>query len=233
MARFHAERGRRKHRGPERDAAALGDPRHRGPARHQVRLRRRALRRLHRARRRPRRTQLHAERRRRRGRRGRHHRGAPTRRATIRSRVAWRELSVPQCGFCQAGQIMQSRRAARRHAQPDATQEILDGMREQHLPLRLLRAHRRRRPPRLHGDLSHAEHPRPDRRAAGRQRIRIVPLGRHACLDGPFLRGAASRSPPSRRRPAPSRPTGPAARTCRTASSPTRWSSSPSTRTGR
>jgi isoquinoline 1-oxidoreductase alpha subunit len=41
--------------------------------------------------------------------------------------VAWRQLSVPQCGFCQCGQIMQA--AAMLAANPSPTdQEILDGM---------------------------------------------------------------------------------------------------------
>jgi len=41
--------------------------------------------------------------------------------------VAWREHNVPQCGFCQAGQIMQA--AALIAANPSPTdQEILDGM---------------------------------------------------------------------------------------------------------
>jgi isoquinoline 1-oxidoreductase alpha subunit len=41
--------------------------------------------------------------------------------------VAWRELSVPQCGFCQCGQIMQA--SAMLAANPSPTdQEILDGM---------------------------------------------------------------------------------------------------------
>jgi len=40
---------------------------------------------------------------------------------------AWRELSVPQCGFCQAGQIMQA--AALIAEKPSLSdQEILDGM---------------------------------------------------------------------------------------------------------
>lgn len=43
--------------------------------------------------------------------------------------VAWRELSVPQCGFCQAGQIMQA--SALLAATPNPTdQEIADGMRD-------------------------------------------------------------------------------------------------------
>jgi isoquinoline 1-oxidoreductase alpha subunit len=41
--------------------------------------------------------------------------------------VAWRELNVPQCGFCQCGQIMQA--AAMIAANPSPTdQEIVDGM---------------------------------------------------------------------------------------------------------
>jgi isoquinoline 1-oxidoreductase alpha subunit len=41
--------------------------------------------------------------------------------------VAWRDLSVPQCGFCQSGQIMQA--AVLVQEKPDITdQEILDGM---------------------------------------------------------------------------------------------------------
>lgn len=41
--------------------------------------------------------------------------------------VAWRDLHVPQCGFCQAGQIMQA--ASLLSEKPNPTdQEILDGM---------------------------------------------------------------------------------------------------------
>ena len=41
--------------------------------------------------------------------------------------VAWRELNVPQCGFCQAGQIMTA--ASLIEDKPDISdQEILDGM---------------------------------------------------------------------------------------------------------
>lgn len=40
---------------------------------------------------------------------------------------AWRDLNVPQCGFCQVGQIMQA--AALIAANPNPTdQDILDGM---------------------------------------------------------------------------------------------------------
>ena len=41
--------------------------------------------------------------------------------------VAWRDINVPQCGFCQAGQIMQA--ASLIADKPNPTdQEILDGM---------------------------------------------------------------------------------------------------------
>ncbi len=44
-----------------------------------------------------------------------------------RVQVAWRELNVPQCGFCQSGQIMQA--ASLLAANPNPTdKEILDGM---------------------------------------------------------------------------------------------------------
>jgi len=41
--------------------------------------------------------------------------------------VAWRDLSVPQCGFCQTGQIMQAASILAQNPNP-TDQEILDGM---------------------------------------------------------------------------------------------------------
>ena len=41
--------------------------------------------------------------------------------------VAWRDLHVPQCGFCQAGQIMQAASLLSENPNP-TDQEILDGM---------------------------------------------------------------------------------------------------------
>jgi isoquinoline 1-oxidoreductase alpha subunit len=41
--------------------------------------------------------------------------------------VAWREMNVPQCGFCQAGQIMQASALIAANPTP-SDQEILDGM---------------------------------------------------------------------------------------------------------
>jgi len=41
--------------------------------------------------------------------------------------IAWRELNVPQCGFCQAGQIMQAVSLLAENPKPK-DQDILDGM---------------------------------------------------------------------------------------------------------
>ena len=57
--------------------------------------------------------------------------------------VAWRELNVSQCGYCQSGQIMQA--AALLAETPEPTDEDIDAvMSRQHLPLRHLSAHPRR-----------------------------------------------------------------------------------------
>ena len=55
---------------------------------------------------------------------------------------AWRETNVPQCGYCQAGQIMQAA-ALLAATQNPTDSEIMTAMSRQHLPLRLLSAHRR------------------------------------------------------------------------------------------
>ena len=62
---------------------------------------------------------------------------------------AWEAVDVPQCGYCQAGQIMSRGRAAGQDAQADR-REIDAAMNGQPLPLRDLPAHPRRpstRPP--------------------------------------------------------------------------------------
>lgn len=41
--------------------------------------------------------------------------------------VAWRELNVPQCGFCQAGQIMQAAGFLKENPKP-SDEEILEAM---------------------------------------------------------------------------------------------------------
>ena len=59
--------------------------------------------------------------------------------------VAWRELDVPQCGYCQSGQIMQAAALLKNNARPtDAEIDDRDG--RQHLPLRHLHAHPGRDP---------------------------------------------------------------------------------------
>ena len=148
----HAARGRRRSRHP----AAVGAARHARPDRHQVRLRHRPVRRLHRARRRQAVRSCVAP------------VGATTAaeittiegvsgKAAQAVQTAWQQLDVVQCGYCQSGQIMTTvallaeidkptRRRHRRRA------------RRQHLPLRHLSPHPRRRarggPPA--GGLSHA-----------------------------------------------------------------------------
>jgi len=57
---------------------------------------------------------------------------------------AWRTLNVPQCGYCQAGQIMQAAALARRQAESVRCRDHRRDDR-QYLPLRLLSAHFRRR----------------------------------------------------------------------------------------
>ena len=57
---------------------------------------------------------------------------------------AWRELSVPQCGYCQAGQIMSAAALLASNKKPSDEQNSRgDG--RQHLPVRLLSPHHRRR----------------------------------------------------------------------------------------
>ena len=41
--------------------------------------------------------------------------------------VAWRDLSVPQCGFCQSGQIMQAAALLKENPKP-SDHEILEAM---------------------------------------------------------------------------------------------------------
>ena len=55
---------------------------------------------------------------------------------------AWRQLSVPQCGFCQAGQIMQAASLLAKNRAP-SDDEIVEEHVRQSVPLRLLSAHPR------------------------------------------------------------------------------------------
>ena len=67
--------------------------------------------------------------------------------------VAWRDLGVPQCGYCQTGQIMQAASLlAKKPAPTDA--EITECHGRQSLPLRLLSAHPRGRARRCQGGVT-------------------------------------------------------------------------------
>ena len=71
--------------------------------------------------------------------------------------VAWRQANVPQCGFCQAGQIMPGREPAERDTEPDrrADPRKHGG---QHLSMRLLRADRGGGAARGDGSMNHVAH---------------------------------------------------------------------------
>ena len=138
----HQRQGPRR-AGGGRHAAAVGHPRAGRPDRHQVRLRRRAVRRL-----------LGAHQR----------RGAALvldsrRRVKATDRIvtieglsansshpvqkAWVALDVPQCGYCQSGQIMAAAALLSEESEPDRQGHRRGD--DQHLPLRHLSAHSRGR----------------------------------------------------------------------------------------
>ena len=59
---------------------------------------------------------------------------------------AWLADDVPQCGYCQSGQIMAAVAFLREHPQPSDAD--IDANLHQYLPLRHLRPHPPRNPPR-------------------------------------------------------------------------------------
>ena len=127
------------------------------PDRHQVRLRRRAVRRLHRA----------CRRRARCARAARRSSGVAGQsvvtiegvqgKAARAVQAAWERLDVPQCGYCQSGQIMSAVAPARRRTPKPSDGDIDARDGRQHLPLRHLSSHPRRDPRRGQDDggLSH------------------------------------------------------------------------------
>ena len=138
-ARRHRRQRARRH------AAAVGAARPPRPDRHQVRLRHGAVRRVHRARRRQagalvrdagvggRAGQA----------RSRRSRASTTTRSGKAVQAAWEKLDVPQCGYCQSGQIMTATALLAEEPSADRRRHRRrDG--RQHLPLRDLRAHPRR-----------------------------------------------------------------------------------------
>ena len=70
---------------------------------------------------------------------------------------AWIAEQVPQCGYCQSGQIMQAAELLARNKNPtrDADRRAHG---RQYLPLRHLSAHHQRHPARGAGGLSHEQH---------------------------------------------------------------------------
>ena len=112
-----------------------------GSARHEVRLRHRAVWRLHRAHRRPgdalvRDAAL--------GGRGqaRHDDRRHQSKAAKAVQTAWIKLQVPQCGYCQSGQIMSATALLEQNPKPNDA-DIDDAMRRKHLPLFDLSPHPR------------------------------------------------------------------------------------------
>jgi len=77
---------------------------------------------------------------------------------------AWRQLNVPQCGFCQTGQIMQAAALLMDNPKPSHDQ-IRESLSAEYLPVRLLPAHRKRRPSRIDGGLHH-EHSHQSQRSS-------------------------------------------------------------------
>ena len=145
---------------PDRDAAALGAPRHAGPEGHQVRLRHRPVRRLHGAARRRARPVVPDA-----GLGGRREAKVTTIEGLPRDgshplQRAWMELDVPQCGYCQAGQLMAASALLTRDAESDRRADR-HGDERQRLPLRHLPAdqgsHSSSRPT-AGGGRSHEEH---------------------------------------------------------------------------
>ena len=133
-----------RRRPARRHSPALGPPRRAGAHRHQVRMRHGALRRLHRAPRRPGRcascmTPLSAV--------------ANKKVTTIEAigadkvgkavQTAWIDVSVPQCGYCQAGQIMSATALLKRKPEAHRCRHRQRHGR-QHLPVRHLHPHSRR-----------------------------------------------------------------------------------------
>ncbi len=66
---------------------------------------------------------------------------------------AWRQVNVPQCGYCQAGQIMQAAALLNQNPKPHARPDPRSHGR-QYLPLRLLSADRECRASRIDGGVT-------------------------------------------------------------------------------
>ena len=114
---------------------------------------------------------------------------------------AWRQVNVPQCGFCQAGQIMQAAALlteTRTLPRPDPRS---DG--GQHLPLRLLPAHRERRASRIDGSVTMNIITNPDKlRGFERHIVKVENVSRRSILKGLGIAGGFVLAAPVMSRPA-------------------------------
>ncbi len=115
-----------------------------GHDRHEIRLRHRPVRRLHRPRRRPGDALLPDAGRERRRPADHDHRGDRARTRSGKQVVeAWVAPQVPQCGYCQSGQVMAATALLQRHAEAHRGRHRRRD--DQSVPLRHLQRHRRRR----------------------------------------------------------------------------------------
>ena len=116
---------------------------------------------------------------------------------------AWREINVPQCGYCQAGQIMQAAALLQAEARADRRGHRRRDV-GQYLPLRLLPAHPRGRPRRRRRerDMTDSSHPRHSRHHQCQPARPAARASRHWRLRA----GAAQF--PAAARPPPPMPTG-------------------------
>ena len=118
---------------------------------------------------------------------------------------AWLAEQVPQCGYCQSGQIMSAADLLKQKPEADARRDRRAHEHE-HLPLRDLSAHRARDRTRIAGGLSH-DPAHPDRRLRAlrlsrrQMMIGVAGLSFAVALGGPCRarRQSGGRSEPARR----------------------------------
>ena len=114
---------------------------------------------------------------------------------------AWRQLNVPQCGFCQVGQIMQAAALLIRKSETDARSDTRgDG--GQYLPLRLLPAHRKRGPPRVDGGMIMNILTNPKKLRGFERYVKVDNVSRRSILKGLGLAGGFVLAAPVMSRPA-------------------------------
>ena len=113
---------------------------------------------------------------------------------------AWRQLNVPQCGFCQTGQIMQAAALLMENPKPSHDQ-IREAMSGQHLPVRLLPAHRKRRPSRIDGGMIMNILTNPKKLRGFERYVKVDNVSRRSILKGLGLAGGFVLAAPVMSRP--------------------------------